>query len=374
MILKRYLLCFFFFIHGINAFALHESHAERELARVLATSQIKWLKQLNQKQLALSKLCAQYSQNNFPEFYQSLKAAEQAVHQSLGLKKNAQCQDWYQLRYIARAKKSQASDVLVTYFHDQKKDSIEAFDESGQVVWLDKQQQPAYNVVILEPNDKFYHRAQQLLTRTQQKSAFFSGKHAPKSTSTFSDSSISSFDEETTDVTVLDSIKINEFDEPWWLGNNRVFAVVTGINFADQEPYSEVVEMPYMHKKGKLYQPKHFFIFWHKVKFGVANVTFFQHSSLKDFRELSQIIDSVFSQVKNWPNEIELAFKVVRIGLQITKLLPNSWFEGKSRFLDAFYGIEAGQNYSDYLGAAENVQVSFKNKKVKVKYGEQKED
>ena len=69
------------------------------------------------------------------------------------------------------------------------------------------------------------------------------------------------FVEEKMNVSVLDSVQIKDFNEPWLLSKSRVFAVVTGINFTDQTPYSEVIEMPYLTKKGKIYVPHQYLIF-----------------------------------------------------------------------------------------------------------------
>lgn len=362
MILKRFLLSFALFFYGS---VLMAAEAERELARSLAVLQKDWIHAL-QGNTPLVALTQQVPTLRTSTFQATLMQANTEVTSALGhyrVHKN-----WYQVRLAYAPRETTQDAILVTYFHDQNQDgSVEAFDEHGQSVWLDLTTPPEQRVIMLEPTERFYEAGKQILNKQAQvvtpyayqaQSQLAPEANAPDIT----------FVQEKLHASILKSVQIKDFDQPWLLGKSRVFAVVTGVNFSNQEPYSEVIEMPYLTKKGKVYLPGQYLIFWNKIKYGVANVSFFQHTSLKDFRALALIIDGVFAQVPSWSKNIDLTIKVLRIGMQIVNALPPQWFKGKSRFLDIFYGLEAQTEYTSHFGTNENVQINIKNKEVIVQY------
>lgn len=355
--LKYYLYGVFLYLCSCAVFAAPQS-PERLLAEKLALSQERWLAYFDETTDA-KQLLTRANIGDNSAVMQALAGANQSVLNTLGTY-SLKSHSWYQLRAVNQPHKSQQSNVLITYA-EQDGGQFEAFDQNGNIIWLDEIQKPDLPVIVLELNDNFFEVSPILLQQKMKR------EQAPPLHSKdyrFLSGDFTEEDAQSVAVTVLNALKIKDFDESWLFRKTRVFAIVTGLDIKGKEPYSEIVDFPYLSKKDTVYQPNQYFIFWQAEKFDTANVAFFQHRSLRDFRKLVLIVDAVLQQVPSWPPELETTMKVIQMGMLLVQALPDSLFEKKENLLDIFYGLEAHKNYEGLQGTLENVELSISPKTV----------
>jgi Protein of unknown function (DUF3103) len=50
---------------------------------------------------------------------------------------------------------------------------------------------------------------------------------------------------------------------------------------------------------------------------------------------------------------------IAAVAKAVLQAMPNSWFENNDDYLDSFYTLEKNRTYTDYVGAANNAEITL---------------
>ncbi|MED5526892.1 MAG: DUF3103 family protein [Pseudomonadota bacterium] len=242
---------------------------------------------------------------------------------------------------------------LVAYVPDGDESqwsAIEAFAADGSSQMLDVHQLPARPVFVVGQDGR---KAQSAGLKLVRQALVEAGLSSP----------VVSADTAPLSTTLVQSIRANDVQEPWLLGNAEVFAVVAGIDpFAD-EPQVDIVDMPYLDDEDKTYYPNQVLVYWDRYRWGAADVVFFEQDSDYNFQDLASLLVQVLGQALS-AGGVPEALPFAQLGQQIIKAMPSNWFSNDDDYLDAFYTLEQNQVYSNYPGASGNIRVNLVPKTI----------
>lgn len=160
--------------------------------------------------------------------------------------------------------------------------------------------------------------------------------------------------------TKMTAIKLNDDKEPWISGRAEVYGIVSGVHPTLDKPELYVVDMPYLDYSGKNYYPNQIVIHWEMLRFNVANVTLFEKDSNTNYKDLIKVlVTAVGAGVALAGGDYAIAPKVAEIANVLISAMPDSWFTNDDDYVDSFYTLEKGKNYSNYYGAGGNARVSL---------------
>ncbi|WP_020410545.1 DUF3103 family protein [Hahella ganghwensis] len=162
-----------------------------------------------------------------------------------------------------------------------------------------------------------------------------------------------------TQVTILDSIRLNDDEEPWISGKAEVYAVVSGVDPSRDEPALDIVDMPYLDHDGKTYYPNQVILYWDRYRWGAANIILMEHDDNTNYQQLAQKLLSAAAEILSALGQPEIG-ALVALGSGIVAAMPDHWFSNDDDYLDSFYTLEKSVNYANYMGAAGNAMSSMR--------------
>lgn len=247
-------------------------------------------------------------------------------------------------------------DVLIAYVPSNDESQwnyIEAYDRFGNVHFLDPYQQPSQPVLVVGINSREDMRAGlQMVNEALQKAGVQStntGLAADHTMTVTGD----------IETTKLNSIRLNDDQEPWISGKAEVYAIVNGVQPDQMEAEVTIVDMPYLDKEDTTYYPNQIVIFWSQYRYAAANINLYEKDDNYNWQELIDVIlQATASVMATFPQTAPYA-GLATLANTIIQAMPSQWFTNNDDYVDVFYTIEKGRYYSSYYGASANAKVSM---------------
>lgn len=226
--------------------------------------------------------------------------------------------------------------------------TVTAYDAHGGIHALDPGIPPAFPVLVLETDGvKLMQAGVQLINSELERAGF---RHSAERDGT-------SLDASSPELTVLSKIQLKEDQEPWISGDAEVLAIVSGIQSGKDKPNIVTVDMPWLDSDKTVYTPFQDMIYWDDFAFGAANVQLFEQDDNTNYRDLIKaLLDAAEKALLAGAPEYSL---IPKIGQSILAALPDHWLTNDNDYIDSYYLIERGRNYSDLKGAAGNATATF---------------
>ncbi len=224
---------------------------------------------------------------------------------------------------------------------------IEAFTASGERVVLDPAVQPDFPVLVAGINGREDLRAG--LAYVNDELAALGLQPSADRLQTASTS---------TETSKLNYIRLEDDQEPWISGKAEIYALVSGVDFDQDQVAITAVDMPYLDHDGESYTPNQILIFWETYRFAAANVLIYEHDDNTNYQTLVQALISAVEAVLDFtaPQYSIIA----RIANEIVAAMPSGWFSNDDDYVDSFYTLEKGQHYVNYRGAANNATITLR--------------
>ncbi len=216
--------------------------------------------------------------------------------------------------------------------------TIEAFDKTGQVHYLDAHKEPEVPVLVVGLDSKQDKQAGlALLNKELQKAGL-------QTTNT-----------ETRGLAVakLNYIRLNDDKEPWLLGDAEIYMMVNGISPEASKANVISMDLPYLDKDKRDYHPNQVLIIWDNYRYHAANLNVFEHDDSTNYKEIAVLLIKGIGQVAT---EYQAIFDIAS---RIISLMPDGWFSNDDDYVDVFYTLEKGKTYTNYYGASKNAKITL---------------
>ncbi|WP_431688827.1 DUF3103 domain-containing protein [Hahella sp. NBU794] len=284
-------------------------------------------------------------------FVNQAQSAERSVLNKKGIRTKGET--LLELRIAAPQMMSQLQEgvePLYAYEPDGDESSwqyIEAYDSNGGLHLLDVWNMPEQPVVVVDINAK----KDMQLGLAQMRQVF--SRSASKSIQ------INKAQSDSIDVTILDSIRLEDDEEPWISGNAEVYAIVTGVDPSRDEPALDIVDMPYLDEDGKTYYPNQVVVYWDRYRWGAANIILMEHDDNTNYQTLAQKLLTTAAEVLSALGQPEIG-ALVALGSGIVELMPEHWFSNDDDYLDSFYTLEKSMHYGNHMGVSGNAMTTMR--------------
>ncbi|WP_241567026.1 DUF3103 domain-containing protein [Hahella sp. KA22] len=284
-------------------------------------------------------------------FINQAQSAERSVLNKKGIRTKGET--LLELRIAAPQMMSQLQEgvePLYAYEPDGDESSwqyIEAYDSNGGLHLLDVWNMPEQPVVVVDINAK----KDMQLGLAQMREVF--SRSASKSIQ------INKAQSDSIDVTILDSIRLEDDEEPWISGDAEVYAIVTGVDPSRDEPALDIVDMPYLDEDGKTYYPNQVVVYWDRYRWGAANIILMEHDDNTNYQTLAQKLLTTAAEVLSALGQPEIG-ALVALGSGIVELMPEHWFSNDDDYLDSFYTLEKSMHYGNHMGVSGNAMTTMK--------------
>lgn len=225
---------------------------------------------------------------------------------------------------------------------------IEAFDHTGNSIFLDARKTPRVPVFVVELDS-----SKDLALGLEQMQTIFSrGLRSNDPVDQFPQPAAN------LETTLIDRISINDVQESWISGNAEIYALVTGIEADQKDAKITVVDMPYLNDDNKNYYPNQIIIFWNNYRYQAADIVFMEQDDNTNYQEIARRLLSAAEAYLNSVGKVDFA-TIAKLTNQIIETLPDSWFTNDDDFVDVYYTLRKGRNYSRRYGAGFNVNMDL---------------
>lgn len=157
-------------------------------------------------------------------------------------------------------------------------------------------------------------------------------------------------------TTRLESIRLNDDEEPWISGAAEIYAITSGVLTGNQ-PQVQVVDMPYLDYDGTTYYPRQIILDWASYAYGVANIQLYEHDDNTDYKTLVTTIVSAIGAAGSLAG-YPVVSAVTEIANRIINAMPDSWFTNDDDYVDSFYTIEKAYGATRW-GARGNALITY---------------
>ena len=244
---------------------------------------------------------------------------------------------------------ARSSEVLIAFppsGDDKQWRTVPALDSSGRWIALDAHTPPKLPVLVLRINGALsfgnqIERANELLRQA--------GLQQPVTRAAALNGSGRW-------TTRLESIRLNDDEEPWVSGAAEVYAITAGV-LPGNSPQIAVVDMPYLDHDGTTYYPRQVLLDWSQYSFGVANVLLYEHDDNTNYQQLVTLIIQAVGQGGSLFGQPEVA-AIAEIAARIVAAMPAGWFSNDDDYVDSLYSVEKTRGETRY-GARGNALVSY---------------
>ncbi|WP_031525168.1 DUF3103 family protein [Streptomyces sp. NRRL F-5123] len=143
-------------------------------------------------------------------------------------------------------------------------------------------------------------------------------------------------------TTKVDSVHLNDDEEPWILGDAEIYSIVTGFGL-DGKVRVDTVDMPYLDNDGTTYYPNQILVSWNTYKYNLADVVMMEADSDTNYAALAKALADALLTITDQGAYIPLVDAIL-------DALPASWYTNDDDYVDSWYTL--GTNSSGLLNGA----------------------
>lgn len=229
----------------------------------------------------------------------------------------------------AAGKRGANSDLLIAYppaGDDKRWRTVEALSVDGDWRTLDAHTAPDAPVLVVRVNGRFSMEKQLESANAMLRDAGLQSAPLPQGKASGHW------------TTRLESISLNDDEEPWISGAAEVYAVTSGV-LPGNQPQIKIVDMPYLDYDKTTYYPRQIVLDWADYTYGVANIQLFEHDDNTNYRDLvTAIITGVGAagSLAGYP----VIQAIAEIANRIVAAMPDSWLTNDDDYVDSLYTVE----------------------------------
>ncbi|WUH92966.1 DUF3103 domain-containing protein [Streptomyces sp. NBC_00433] len=143
-------------------------------------------------------------------------------------------------------------------------------------------------------------------------------------------------------TTKVNSVHLNDDEEPWILGDAEIFSVVSGFGF-DGKVRVDTVDMPYLDNDGTTYYPNQILVNWSNYKYNLADVVMMEDDGDTNYATLAKALADALLTITDQGAYIPLVDAILAA-------IPSSWYTNDADYVDSWYTL--AQSSSGQLNGA----------------------
>ncbi len=137
-------------------------------------------------------------------------------------------------------------------------------------------------------------------------------------------------------ATKVDSVRLNDDEEPWIEGDAEIFSLVSGFG-ADGKVAVDSVDMPYLDNDGTTYYPNQILVNWSHFKYDAADVVMMEDDGDANYRALAKAVADALLTITDQGVYTPLVNAVL-------DAIPDSWYTNDPDYVDSWYTLTTGSS------------------------------
>ena len=146
-------------------------------------------------------------------------------------------------------------------------------------------------------------------------------------------------------ATKINSIRLNDDEEPWIEGDAEVYSIVGGFGL-DGKAAVNIVQMPYLDDDGTTYYPNQIIVGFQAYKYNLADVVMMEDDGDTNYEALAQAIADALLTITDQGVYIPLVNAILGA-------IPSSWWTNDPDYVDSWYTLSTATT-GTLTGAAGN--------------------
>ncbi|MGH3374299.1 MAG: DUF3103 family protein, partial [Actinoallomurus sp.] len=146
-------------------------------------------------------------------------------------------------------------------------------------------------------------------------------------------------------ATKINSIRLNDDEEPWIEGDAEVYSIVGGFGL-DGKAAVNIVQMPYLDNDGTTYYPNQIIVGFQAYKYNLADVVMMEDDGDTNYEALAQAIADALLTITDQGVYIPLVNAILGA-------IPSSWWTNDPDYVDSWYTLSTATS-GTLTGAAGN--------------------
>ena len=218
--------------------------------------------------------------------------------------------------------------------NDDEKTAVTAYDPRGGTVALDTAKAPARPVLVVDVD---VAKAMPLGLKLMRSALASHGVQAARPATAAPAGGYW--------ATKINSIRLNDDEEPWLEGDAEVYSIVGGFGL-DGKAAVNVVQMPYLDNDGTTYYPNQILVGFNAYKYNLADVVMMEDDGDTNYEALAQAIADALLTIADVGTYIPLVNAILGA-------LPSSWWTNDPDYVDSWYTLSTTSS-GTLTGAAAN--------------------
>jgi DUF3103 family protein len=132
-------------------------------------------------------------------------------------------------------------------------------------------------------------------------------------------------------ATKVDSVRLNDDEEPWAEGDAEIFSLVSGFG-PDGKVAVDSVDMPYLDNDGTTYYPNQILVNWSQFKYDAADVVMMEDDGDANYRDLAKAVADALLTITDQGAYVPLVNAVLGA-------IPDSWYTNDPDYVDSWYTL-----------------------------------
>lgn len=150
-------------------------------------------------------------------------------------------------------------------------------------------------------------------------------------------------------TTKVDSVYLNDDEEPWLLGDAEIFSIVSGFGF-DGKVRVDTVDMPYLDNDHHTYYPNQILVNWSNYKYNTADVVMMEDDGDTNYATLAKALADALLTITDQGAYVPLVDAILAA-------IPSAWYTNDADYVDSWYALTEGSSGTLY-GARGNGQMT----------------
>jgi hypothetical protein len=223
---------------------------------------------------------------------------------------------------------------------DDSATSVTAYDAAGRAHTLSARRAPRQAVYVVDIDiSKALSSGLAEVDEQLAKAGLSGPSSAPKTSAA---GTASPADEGGFWTTRIDSVYLNNDEEPWIEGDAEIFSIVSGFGF-DGKVRVDTVDMPYLDNDHTTYYPNQILVNWSNYKYNLADVVMMEDDGDTNYSALAQAIADALLTITDQGAYVPLVDAVLAA-------IPTSWWTNDPDYVDSWYTL--AQSSSGRLNGA----------------------
>ncbi|MFC4034400.1 DUF3103 family protein [Streptomyces polygonati] len=132
-------------------------------------------------------------------------------------------------------------------------------------------------------------------------------------------------------TTRVDSVYLNDDEEPWVLGDAEIYSIVSGFGF-DGKVRVDTVDMPYLDDDHTTYYPNQILVNWSNYKYDLADVVMMEDDGDTNYAALAKALADALLTITDQGAYVPLVDAILAA-------IPSSWYTNDDDYVDSWYTL-----------------------------------